>query len=60
MNLLFVMIGGFFGAISRFVLGEWIHTSNGFPFGTLFIKLYRMFLFRMVSNFRKPKEKNQT
>ena len=35
MNLLFVMIGGFFGAISRFVLGEWIHTSNGFPLGTL-------------------------
>ena len=39
MNVLFVMIGGFFGAISRFALGEWIHTSDGFPLGTLFLIL---------------------
>ena len=30
MNLLLVMIGGFFGAISRFALGEWSIQAMGF------------------------------
>ena len=38
------MIGGFFGAISRYALGEWIHTNNGFPLGTLLINLIGCFL----------------
>ncbi len=38
------MIGGFFGSISRFSLGEWIHSGNGFPFGTLFINLMGCFI----------------
>lgn len=44
MNFLLVMIGGFFGAISRFALGEWIHTENGFPLGTFLINLIGCFV----------------
>ncbi len=39
MNVLFVMIGGFFGTISRYILGELIPASNGFPIGTLTVNL---------------------
>lgn len=39
MKLLLVMSGGFLGAITSFALGEWIHTYNGFPIGTLIINL---------------------
>ena len=57
MNLLFVMIGGFFGAISRFALGEWIHTSNGFPLGTLFINLIGCFFLGWFLTFVSQKKK---
>lgn len=39
MRLLLVMLGGFCGAISRYILGEWLHTDGGFPIGTLMINL---------------------
>lgn len=39
MNVLAVGIGGLFGAILRYTVGEWIHTANGFPLGTLVINL---------------------
>lgn len=39
MNVVSVGIGGFFGAILRYIIGEWIHTENGFPLGTLIINL---------------------
>lgn len=39
MNVVAVGIGGFFGAILRYIIGEWIHTENGFPLGTLIINL---------------------
>jgi fluoride exporter len=39
MKIFIVMIGGFFGALSRYVLGEWFYSSNGFPTGTLTINL---------------------
>ncbi|KMY52373.1 membrane protein [Peribacillus loiseleuriae] len=39
MNVLAVMLGGFFGAVCRYALGEWIPTTNGFPLGTLLINL---------------------
>ena len=57
MNVLFVMIGGFFGAISRFALGEWIHTSNGFPLGTLFINLIGCFFLGWFLTFVSQKKK---
>lgn len=39
MKLLCVMIGGFFGAVSRYTLGEWFQSQNAFPLGTLCINL---------------------
>lgn len=39
MPLLLVMVGGFFGTISRYMLGEWIITKDGFPLITLLINL---------------------
>lgn len=39
MKIFIVMIGGFFGALSRYVIGEWFYSSNGFPTGTLTINL---------------------
>lgn len=39
MNVLIVMIGGFFGSIFRFQLGEWVPSSSGFPIGTLTVNL---------------------
>lgn len=44
MRLLFVMIGGFFGAICRFALSKWIHTNNEFPLATLMINLSGCFI----------------
>lgn len=39
MKFMFVGLGGFFGAILRFALGEWLHSDNGFPVGTLLVNL---------------------
>lgn len=39
MNVVAVGIGGFFGAIVRYTVGEWIHTGAGFPLGTFVINL---------------------
>lgn len=44
MKILIVMIGGFLGSIARFSLGEWVHTGNNFPYGTLLINLFGCFL----------------
>jgi fluoride exporter len=43
MNLISVMLGGFFGALTRYGIGEWIQTENGFPLGTLLINLIGCF-----------------
>lgn len=57
MKILFVMIGGFFGAICRFALSEWIHTNNEFPLVTLLINVSGCFLLgwflTFVSQLRK-------
>lgn len=39
MKILFVMVGGFLGAISRFSLGILLQSKNIFPFSTLCINL---------------------
>lgn len=39
MNIVAVGVGGFFGAMFRYIIGEWIHTANGFPLETLIINL---------------------
>lgn len=43
MNILIVMIGGFFGSICRFGLGEWLMTGTGFPVGTFVINIIGCF-----------------
>lgn len=44
MPLFLVMVGGFFGTVSRYILGESIVTKNGFPLGTLIINLVGCFI----------------
>lgn len=39
MNLLAVGLGGFIGAILRYLVGKWIPATNGFPINTLMINL---------------------
>jgi fluoride exporter len=43
LKLIYVMLGGFCGAITRYGIGEWIQTNNGFPLGTLLINLLGCF-----------------
>ncbi len=45
-TLFFIGIGGFFGAISRFVISYWIQKSTGslFPLGTLTVNVLGSFL----------------
>lgn len=49
-EVIFVSIGGFFGAISRFVLSQRIQNKNttGFPFGTLTVNLLGAFLLGLL------------
>ncbi|WP_449355670.1 fluoride efflux transporter CrcB [Virgibacillus natechei] len=51
------MIGGFFGATSRFALGEWIHINNGFPLGTFLINLIGCFFLGWFLTFASQKGK---
>ncbi|MDQ0242516.1 CrcB protein [Bacillus fengqiuensis] len=46
MTALWIAIGGFLGAISRFTLSTWIHKrfNSNFPIGTLFVNLLGSFL----------------
>ncbi|MFJ5760958.1 fluoride efflux transporter CrcB [Neobacillus sp. NPDC093182] len=56
MKLISVMLGGFFGALTRYGIGEWIPTDNGFPLGTLIINLIGCFFlgwFLTFITFRK-------
>ncbi len=59
-NFLSVMIGGFFGAISRFALGEWLHTENGFPLGTFIINLIGCFALGWFLTYVNQKKKIKT
>lgn len=57
MKLMFVMLGGFLGAVCRFALGEWLNVDNGFPIGTLMINILGCFFLgwflTFVSNQKK-------
>jgi len=44
LNLILVIIGGFFGAICRFSIGEWIIKNNGFPLSTFIINMIGCFI----------------
>lgn len=39
MNAVYISLGGFVGAILRFLTGEWLQTKSGFPLGTLIVNL---------------------
>lgn len=49
--MLFVGIGGIFGAITRFLLGKWITTKSPavFPFGTWVINISGSFILGMLA-----------
>jgi len=57
MKLTLVMIGGFFGSICRFILGEWLHITNGFPLGTFLINLAGCFILGWFLTFMSQKRK---
>ncbi|XJZ25806.1 fluoride efflux transporter FluC [Bacillota bacterium Lsc_1132] len=42
--MIFVAIGGFFGAISRFAVSRKIQHKSGFPIATLIVNLFGAFL----------------
>ncbi len=46
MDLLFIGMGGFFGAISRYLAASFVHRFFGvdFPFGTLFVNVVGSFV----------------
>ncbi len=43
MDIVAVGIGGFFGAMLRYIVGIWIPAVNGFPWGTLIINVLGCF-----------------
>ncbi|WP_347564288.1 fluoride efflux transporter CrcB [Bacillus sp. MM2020_4] len=55
--MVFVGIGGIFGAISRFFLGSWItkKTSSTFPIGTWFINILGSFFLGLLAIFHIEK-----
>jgi fluoride exporter len=55
MNAMYVMIGGFFGGICRYFLGEWIHVDN-FPIGTLLVNLAGCFFLGWFLTFASQKK----
>jgi CrcB protein len=55
MNAMYVIIGGFFGAIFRYFLGEWVHVDN-FPIGTLLVNLAGCFFLGWFLTFVSQKK----
>ncbi|KAB2486596.1 fluoride efflux transporter CrcB [Priestia endophytica] len=51
MIALFIAVGGFLGALARFVVSSWMNkkSSTGFPIGTLFINLLGSFLLGWIA-----------
>jgi fluoride exporter len=47
-EILYISIGGFVGAICRFVIGNNIQNSKGFPIGTLTVNLVGAFLLGLL------------
>lgn len=52
LKILFVGAGGFFGAISRYVMSGWVHTlfeKPVFPYGTLAVNVLGCFLIGLLN-----------
>ncbi|MCM3568869.1 CrcB family protein [Neobacillus mesonae] len=47
-EILLVAIGGFFGAIFRFILSRKLKGTSGFPFGTFSVNLFGAFLLGLL------------
>lgn len=58
-QILLVMMGGFIGAICRFEVGEWLHTNQGFPYGTLLVNLIGCFLLGWLLTFMSRRSKKK-
>lgn len=55
MTLLFIGIGGFLGAIARFILSQWINRSfSSLPVGTLFVNLLGSGLLGLITGAAIP------
>jgi CrcB protein len=53
-NILIIGIGGFIGAILRYLIGDTIQNltrGSGFPWGTLIVNIFGCFLFGILSGF---------
>ncbi|AUO14694.2 fluoride efflux transporter CrcB [Priestia megaterium] len=50
MTALLIAIGGFLGAIARYIVSTWMNkkSSKGFPIGTLFVNLLGSFLLGLI------------
>jgi fluoride exporter len=51
-NILLVGLGGFFGAISRYKVGQWVHQlldKHNFPYGTIFVNILGCFLIGLIA-----------
>lgn len=59
MNILWVFIGGFFGAICRFLMGEWIHTDNSFPLATFIINVIGCFFLAWLLTYATNRMKRE-
>jgi fluoride exporter len=55
LNILLVMLGGFIGAVLRFLTGEWVHSNQEFPIGTLTVNLLGCFVLGALFSYYKEK-----
>ncbi|MCF7805544.1 MAG: fluoride efflux transporter CrcB [Candidatus Marinimicrobia bacterium] len=59
MNFLLVGIGGFFGAVSRYAVGGWVHRwldNPWFPYGTLAVNVLGCFLIGFLAGMAETRE----
>ena len=58
MQIALVMLGGFFGAGCRFLIGNGMQTDSGFPWGTFSINLIGCFLLGLLLPILKRRYSN--
>lgn len=56
MSILFVGLGGFVGAICRFIVSKKLNNKADFPVGTLTVNLLGAFLLGFLVGFQLPRE----
>jgi fluoride exporter len=53
LNILLVMLGGFIGTVLRFLTGEWLHSNQELPMGTLTVNLLGCFVLGILFRYCK-------